>query len=515
MRMLFSTPPNASAMFGKKWSRRDRSASFYCTLLVELAAFFLVHPALAQNTVLTFEKPDLAGISGFRALWDIPIPLSEDGVTQIVDPVVKDKNPTAIWSPDQRHGTPGAIAFDALNRSLLVRFPGSIETILNQLRQGYAITKLELVLPFRDTELWPPGDTNFAPSNGYLYRTNWGVDELYRKLAPQWHAVAWALRRPWQSDARIGPTFNAYINGTGFWSKFGAGDEQHDRFPLAFGPVELSQKATEGRLDITSMLNDPLFGDTLAIRLSKLDCCGFIINKLETYDARYYTGRSTGAYEWATATGGRAILINAPKLVVHFSRPASPISTLDLEPPPAVNITALAEILKANRGGGSPTATLPSAEEVAEFARKFAAKPAWMPEWQWQRVDELRDLSRTRRTDEPFFYNFVPEFVIDRLRTLGKPPRQPSNFDVFGAWIDSIIGRQPRGWSGFEPASEMAQWFVYGSALPQPAREAFRRYWTAWLMPNRKSAPAARQLDRNLLDGSLIHPQADQLSRRV
>src|SRR5262245_14574760 len=53
----------ASAMFGKKWFRRDRSASFYCTLL--LAAFFLVHSALAQNTVLTFDKPDLAGISGF------------------------------------------------------------------------------------------------------------------------------------------------------------------------------------------------------------------------------------------------------------------------------------------------------------------------------------------------------------------------------------------------------------------------------------------------------------------
>src|SRR5262249_9454416 len=174
---------------------------------------------------------------------------------------------------------------------------------------------------------------------------------------------------------------------------------------------------------------------------------------------------------------------------------------------------ALAKTLKANRGGGSSTATLPSAEEVAEFARKFAAKPAWMPEWQWQRVDELRDLSRIRRTDEPFFYNFVPEFVIDRLRTLGKPPRQPSNFDAFAAWIDSIIGRQPRGWSGFEPASEMAQWFVYGSALHQPAREAFKRYWTAWLMPKRKSAPAARQLDRNLLDGSLVHTQADQLSR--
>ena len=85
-------------MFGEKRPRPNRSASVYCKVLVVFAAFFLVHPALAQDTVLTFENPDLAGISGFRALWDIPIPLSEDGVTQIVDPVVKDKNPTAIWS---------------------------------------------------------------------------------------------------------------------------------------------------------------------------------------------------------------------------------------------------------------------------------------------------------------------------------------------------------------------------------------------------------------------------------
>src|SRR5262249_4093031 len=141
MRMLFSTSPNASRIFGKKWSRHGWSASFYCTLLVKLAAFFFVHPALAQSTILKFENPDLAGISGFRALWDTPIPLSEDGVTQIVDPVVKDRSPTAIWSPDKRHDRPGAIAFDALNRSLLLRFPGSAKTILNQLRQGYTITK--------------------------------------------------------------------------------------------------------------------------------------------------------------------------------------------------------------------------------------------------------------------------------------------------------------------------------------------------------------------------------------
>lgn len=41
--------------------------------------------------------------------------------------------------------------------------------------------------------------------------------------------------------------------------------------------------------------------------MTRVDCCGFIISKLETYDARYFTSY-TGAYERITATGGRAIL---------------------------------------------------------------------------------------------------------------------------------------------------------------------------------------------------------------
>ena len=477
-------------------------------------ALLFSEPVLAQDKILTFDQAQTAGISGFRAHWDVPIPLAEDGATQFVDTVIKDKSPTAVWSPGQRNGRPGAIAFDALNRSLLVRFPGSVQAIFDWMRQGYAITKMELVLPFRATELWPPGNTNFAPSDGYLYRTNWGVDDLYRKLSPQWHAVAWALRRPWQSDDRLGPTFNAYINGAGFWTKYGASDEQHDRFPIRFGPVEVSEKAPEGRLDLSPLLNNPTFGKTLGQRLLHLDCCGFLINKLETYDARYYTGLSTGAYEWATATGGRAILTNTPKLVVRLSRSDSP--NLDSEPrvdTPAV--IAIAEALKSNGSGGRPTATLPTEQELAGLVKTFAAKPTWMPLWQWTRVNELKSLAGGPRADQPFFYELVPEFVIDRLAAQPLPLHEPSPYDVYSAWVDSIIGRQPRGWSGFEPASEMAQWFVYGNALPGPAREAFQRYWTAWLMPDRKSASPAQQLDRSLSDGTLIHPQADQLAART
>jgi hypothetical protein len=484
-------------------------APSFTTLILALS---LAARAAAQDAVLTFDHPDIAGISGFRADWNDPIPLSESGATQIVDMAIKDRGATAVWSRALRRGQPGAIAFDALNRSLLVRFPGAAAVILEKLKQGYAVKKLELVLPYRDTELWPPGDPNFALPYGYFFRMGWGVDQLYRKLAPRWHAVAWALRRPWQSDEVLGPTFNAYINGAGFWTKYGATDEKHDRFPSRFGPVEVSDQAAEGRLDVTALLNDSTFGSSLAARLQQLDCCGLIINKLETYDARYFTSYS-GAYEWATATGGRAILVNTPKLVVTLSRPPASATIPNLGAlPPSVDVAQLVEKLKANDASGIPTATLPFENELAETVRQFAQKPGWMPSWQWDRINELKILAGTKRADRPFFYDFVPSFVIDRLRNTHKPPREPSSAEVYFAWIDSIVGRQPRGWSGFEPASEMSQWFVYGSAMPEPARDAVKRYWTAWLMPERDSAPADKQLDRNLLDGTLVHPQIDQLT---
>jgi hypothetical protein len=473
------------------------------TLLVFVYLF--ANPALAQDAVLTFDQPETVGISAFRAHWDTPIPLSEDGATQFVDAVIKDRSPTAVWSRHRRGLRPGVIAFDALNRSLLVRFPGSATAILNRVRQGYVIRKVELVLPYRDTELWPPGDPNFAQPDGYLYRANWGVDQLYRKLPPQWHAVAWGLRRAWHRDAVSGPTFNAFSNGLGFWTKYGAGDVREDRFPVRFGPVEISDKSPGGRLDVTALVSDALFGETLAARLLQLDCCGFIVNKLETYDARYFTG-ATGAYEWATATGGRAILVRTPRLVVSFSSPEAHSDANALLPGSSVSTE------RPVSSGGGPTATLPSEEELANLSRKFSAKPAWMPPWQWNRITELRHLAGTPHVDEPFFYELVPEFIVNRLGQSHGPGGKANPYDVYCAWVDSIMGRQPRGWSGFEPASEMTQWFVFGDALPEPARDAFRRYWTAWLMPDREAAPLSRQLDQNLLDGALVHPQTDQLA---
>src|SRR5437588_5318194 len=95
-------------------------------------AWLLAEPAFSQDTVLTLDQPHTAGISAFRADWDRPISLSETGAVQFVDSVVRDRSPTAAWSPVQRGGRPGVLAFDALNRSLLVRFPGAASVLLHR-----------------------------------------------------------------------------------------------------------------------------------------------------------------------------------------------------------------------------------------------------------------------------------------------------------------------------------------------------------------------------------------------
>ena len=227
-----------------------------------------------RRIVLEFDRPQTAGICGFRAMWDRPVVLVEDAPVEFVDRLWKDRGGRAVWSGAK----PAAMAFDALHRSMLVRFPGSAEKIAAQQRKGYAIRKAELVLELRDTELWPPGDPNYPPPRGgYHYRSNWGVDRLYRKRAPRWHAVAWALRRPWTADAKLGPTYNAFVHGAGYWAKYGAADAHTDRFAARFGPTEVSSERKVGRMDITAVLTDEAFGKSPAERLRTLAVCGLVV----------------------------------------------------------------------------------------------------------------------------------------------------------------------------------------------------------------------------------------------
>ena len=102
------------------------------------------------------------------------------------------------------------------------------------------------------------------------------------------------------ADEKSGPTFNAFINGAGYWAHCGARDTTKDRFPEQLGPVEVSYISPEGRLEVTSVLTNTAYGKTLGERLRGLSDCGLVLQKWETYDHRYFNG----VYEWGTATGG-------------------------------------------------------------------------------------------------------------------------------------------------------------------------------------------------------------------
>ena len=177
-----------------------------------------------------------------------------------------------------------------------------------QIDAGLIIEKVEVVLDFDGTEIVP---------EGYLSRPGLG-EKKWKENPPQWHVVAWALRRPWIADKELGPTFNAYLNGAGFWAKYGASDTDKDRFAPRFGPSELSNRVQQGRLDVTAVLNDPAFAADLGARLRLIEENGFLLKKLETYDVRYRD--ASDAYEWAVPTGGHGVRFKNPRLVVTFRR---------------------------------------------------------------------------------------------------------------------------------------------------------------------------------------------------
>ena len=201
------------------------------------AAWALAPLALPAAGPLVFDQPELAGISGFRAFWDRPVVLAADGPVLETQRTPGGTGPNAIWSPAKREGgaKPGAIVFDAVHRSVLVRFPGSARQIADALGKGSAVEKVELVLPHRATELWAEGYSE-PPGMSFL-------GDSWEKKQPRWHAVAWALRQPWTAGPERGPTFNASANGIGYWKHFGAQDDTADRFPKQFGPAEVSEQS--------------------------------------------------------------------------------------------------------------------------------------------------------------------------------------------------------------------------------------------------------------------------------
>jgi len=58
-------------------------------------------PPPAGTEPLLIEGAECAGLSGFRADWDRPIPLAADGATTVVDKGNFGKGPVAVWNDPQ------------------------------------------------------------------------------------------------------------------------------------------------------------------------------------------------------------------------------------------------------------------------------------------------------------------------------------------------------------------------------------------------------------------------------
>ena len=351
---------------------------------------------------------------------------------------------------------PGAMTVDAVHRAVLLRFPSTAETIKEQIDAGLTIERVEVVLDYDGTEIVP---------EGYISRNSLG-EKKWRENPPQWHIVAWALRRPWIADKERGPTFNAYLNGTGYWARYGASDTDKDRFVTRFGPSELSHSVREGRLDVTAVLNDPAFGADLGTRLRLIEENGLLLKKLETYDVRYRD--ASDPYEWAVPTGGHGLRFKNPRLVVTFRRSAEQhsLSTPRLPLPKSTDIVSLATSLKRSGSGGKPTAVMPSPEEFKELARRVALKrPTVMTEWQFARVMEL--------------YKVGGDSVTDWTKAV-----EAGNRPQYERLIREILATPPRYWKGWSIQDDLLLWYLYRDLLPAPVQDHIKAYWEAWLMPD-------------------------------
>lgn len=289
---------------------------------------FIATPVRAQpgTNTLHFDAPMAAAISA--RYWD---------QTQ------------AQWMTDADRANP--LFFDAVHRFLLLRFPGAAEAIHARLQAGQEVASAALVMRWTGQE--------FMREPGYVHRS-WPLEG---KPEPDWHARVWLLRRPWVDDPEIGPTWNSYLNGLGFWRGGGARDES-DRFPEPLAEVLLSDDQPLGEADVTAALTSDEFG-SIGERLRRIADCGFMVNKAELLNQEYG--------EMAGALGLCRIFIAEPALVVRF-RPGEARMT---ELPPAQDARALAERLRAEGPDGEPTSRIP--ENLDQLLAEYRARHQDLP----------------------------------------------------------------------------------------------------------------------------------------
>ncbi|HZQ01019.1 MAG TPA: hypothetical protein VFB13_15865 [Reyranella sp.] len=344
---------------------------------------------------------------------------------------------------------PGGMTVDAVHRSVLLRFPKAADEIARLLRKGRVLMKAEIALRYGGYEIVPQG---YLCRDG-LGRPRWTSDP------PTWHVTAVALRHPWKSDEATGPTYNASVNGRRYWSHFGAEDLARDRFDGLIDPQELSVMAREARLDITRLLATPVTDHDAGERLRRLEQCGFLLRKLETYDTRY---RSPGdAYEWAMPTGGHGLSFTSPRLLLSCRR-LSNGGIVSIVLPPGME----SDWEIATKDGSRPTAVMPTPQQVVELARRVtrvAGPPR--PPWELAHIDELHKVGG--------------DGVSGWADVAGD-----KGYKNYQDLVRNALAMPPRYWVGWEIEDILLTMTVFRPLLPAPVLEHYENYWRAWLQPD-------------------------------
>lgn len=343
--------------------------------------------------------------------------------------------------------------FDAL-RPMLVRFPGVADRVHHQIEQGYEIASAHLILEWERQE-------GARPERG---RSGWGSEELYTNDPGQWSAVAWPLRQPWSTEfAELAPTFNAYVNGLGFWERGGARGDGVDRGPRAIGPMPLHQHSPTAELDVTAVLLDGQQGQAVGQRLRAVEQQGFAVYKHELYDLKYM---GWSGYDWAVATGYMRIWVKPPILRVRLRRATGDVTPFTLPQP--IDIREFADTLRREGGRGTPSVHMP--DDIRERAGKHFRKPHGMPVWQWERLRELM--------------NFGVPGSIGRVTIR---PLRGDDEDAYLAAMRDLMMRPPRFWYGHLTTDLAIVPARYGDLLPPGVMDHLKLYWRAWLHPELES----------------------------
>ncbi|PTM41762.1 hypothetical protein [Bosea sp. 124] len=367
------------------------------------------------------------------------------------EPLVLTQAETAqIDGRDWERTGPGGASFDAVHRTVLLRFPGAAEAIKARLDTGLSLAKAVVTLDYVRHESRP---------SGYTLRDAMGA-KLWATSAPRWHVVAHALRQPWSTHGTFGPTGRYRVRLLHPWGKVGASDPKRDLKPETIGPAELSETSRQAQLDVTHLLTGPVAPTEAGARLRAFEENGLALSKAETYDMRY---RPPGdIYEWAIATGGHALTFSQPRLVVNF-RPSAAGTRPPLLPPP-VNPAAEAEKADASALRRVPD-MLPSSELQSMARRLYQTRPDWLSPRQFDHVGDLLRAGGDTQTRWLFDLQFAD---------LGK----------YRQFLRETLATLPRYWKGWGIAEDLQFVLQFGAFAPAHVREHLEGYWRSYLMPD-------------------------------